>query len=144
MNYIKVELTHKWVLEINSDMYQTLFSSSCMVLLEGGNTIYNWTIYKNGSIGKGLIEHFKCFEIEMFFFYMSFSHKGGIHKLRTFRTSELGWLRFDKITNNRRSMTKWLQKRPEEKKRGYLNGNELIWDFWSHIGLKQPRNHSLE
>ena len=26
----------------------------------------------------------------------------------------------------------------------YLNENELIWDFWGHIGLKQPRNHKFE
>ena len=39
-------------------------------------------------------------------------------------------------------------KRPEEKKYfwkiEYLNANELIWDFWGHIVLKQPLNHKFE
>ena len=26
----------------------------------------------------------------------------------------------------------------------YLNENEIIWDFWGHVGLKQPRNHKFE
>ena len=26
----------------------------------------------------------------------------------------------------------------------YLSENELIWDFWGHIGLKQPRNHKFK
>ena len=26
----------------------------------------------------------------------------------------------------------------------YLSENELIWDFWGHIGLKRPRNHKIK
>ena len=35
-------------------------------------------------------------------------------------------------------------KRPEEKKILLKYENELLWDFWGHIGLKQPRNHKFE